>query len=773
MASRRIHAVLRADSVKALRKELDEAIREARGKEREHRRDHDDDDEEREGPSQLAWIYDRARLWAGANDHPDWTALARAREHRERMAHAATLSPGFALGRWEFIGPNAFDAGGGRYVSGRVNAIALDPHDHDTIYAGAAGGGLWKSEDNGITWISLSDVWPYLEVSSIAVDPNDSSVVYVGTGDFPAFGRHYFGVLKSTDAGNTFSILPFGEAAKYSISGIVVDPDDSRIVTMCGGRSGGGGYVWQSKDSGKTWRRAYRNQGDWTTLVIGADDGHGKRAMYACGHDFTLRTNVIIRSFDRGATWTSLSDPKIARQDDLTVAVSPLDARGVYFAGAPDRIVMGSDNYGNTWTDITSSLPVDDDEWENPWYYLTLTCGVLTDPVKREVLFFGLRRLHLWDSAGTGTWTSLPGGHDDIHALTLDPVHPASRVMIGNDGGVYELERTSSGWDLNSRNADLHITQCYRGSASATTPTICLVGTQDNSVASSQSDLRSWGTVNTPHGGDAIAALVNPSNDKIQFAETGVKYHGIARTANRWSTKGVDITPATGTDFLDPMSLPMAIDAHGKHFYWGTDFLWLRSETTGTWTGRIGAQKLAGDEQGVRCIGVAASDDWRVFTGSTDGQVWMGQGPDWLWTRIDNDQFKGIVVSAIAVNPNNEDDIVLCIGGTGVSHVWRCRDTTAATPKWEDVHGTGLGSLPDLPAVGVVRHNAFPDTTWFVALEVGVFVTEDGGTTWKDITLSLGLPNVQLSDLQLIGSDVYLFTYGRGVWLLSPSVNPG
>ena len=776
MASRHIHAVLRGNSVKALRKELDDAIREARAKAgREHKHD---EEEEREGPSQLAWMYDRARLWAGKNDHPDWTALERAREHRERMPHGGALKAGLAIGRWEFIGPNAFDTSGGHYVSGRVNAIALDPGDHDTMYAGSAGGGLWKSEDNGITWVSLSDVWPYLQVSSIAVDPKDSNVVYVGTGDYPLFGIRQFGILKSTDAGGTFSILPAGELSKCAINNIIIDPDDSRIVTVCGGR-GDRGYIWQSKDAGKTWRRAYSHEGDWRTLVIGAPDGAGKRAMYACGHDEDLRTNVIVRSFDRGMTWSQLTEPKIAPLDELTVAASLLDPRTVYLAGVPDgmvktsdRIVMESDDFGATWTNITYDLPVDDDEWKNPWYYLSLACGVLTEPVKHEILFFGLRRFHLWDSTGT-RWTSLPGGHDDIHALVVDPVHPESRVMIGNDGGVYEMARTATGWDLTSRNADLEITQCYRGSASATTPTICIAGTQDNSVASSQSDLRAWGTVNTPLGGDAIAALVNPINDKIQFAETGVVFHGIARTANRWSTKGTDITPATGADFIDPFSMPMAMDANGKHFYWATDFLWVRSETTGTWTARAGAQKLAADNNGVRCIGVAASDDWRVFTGSTDGQVWMGQGPDWLWTRIDDGLFKDTVVSAIAVNPANEDDIVLCIGGTGTSHVWRCRDTSALTRKWEDVNGTGIATVPDLPAVGVVRLNTLPDTTWFVALDTGVFLTEDGGTTWRDVTLRAGLPNVQLSDLQLIGSTVYVFTYGRGVWRLSPSVNPG
>lgn len=766
MSSRRVRSFPRIDSVKALRQELAEAMHEARSDKGEK----GEGEREREGPSQLAWLFDRARLWAGASDRPDWTALRRAHEHRERMAAHEGIRRTLALGRWEFVGPNAFDTGGGHYVSGRVNAIALDPRDHETIYAGAAGGGVWKSTDNGITWVSLSDVWPYQEVSSIAVDPTDSSVVYVGTGDYPIGGQHCFGVLKSKDGGGTFAILPVGEAANCPISGIVVDPDDPRILTICGGH-GGSSYVWRSTDGGKTWARVINDFGAWSKLVLSKSGTDGLRAMYVCGFNVDLGKGCIYRSLDRGESWIPLSEPHIAAQPDLAIALSPLHPERLYYAGTKDRIVMQSDDRGVSWKDVTFDLRRDDFEWDQSMYDFDLACSVLTDPKARDFLFLGLKHLLVWDSNGT-TWSSLPHGHDDLHVLTVDPAHPASRVMIGNDGGVYEQERTGFGWNLNSRNGGLAITQCYRGSASAATANICIAGTQDNAVASSQKDLRAWGQLFPPSGGDAIAALVSPSSDKIQFIEAGVAFHGIGRTADQWKTK-TDITPMTGADALDPFSMPMVMDANGKRLYWASDFLWLRDEASGTWTARAGAQKLAGDGNAVRCIAVAASDDMRVFTGSTDGQVWMGDGPDWVWTRIDGGMFKDTVISAIAVHPWNKDNVLICIGGTGTGHVFLCRHTTAVTPKWEDVSGSGSSGLPDVPAVGLVRDGRSPESTWYVALDVGVFFTEVAGTAWKDITVPYGLPNVQLSDLQPIGSDVYVYTFGRGVWRLSPSVNPG
>ena len=762
MASKPGSSFPHVDSLKAAKRALDDALEEAR-----KRPDEIDEDDEREGPVQLAWLHDRVRLWAGAKDRPDWTALARARRHRERMGRRAAKEPlSRGLGRWEFIGPNAFDAGAGWYVAGRVNAIVIDPKDPATIYAGAAGGGVWKSVDNGLTWIPLSDTWPFLEISSIAIDPTDSSVIYAGTGDFHTGGQRYCGVMKSTDGGATFVPLPVGDAAKCSIAGIVVDPTDPRIVTICGGQ-GKTGDVWRSTDGGATWTAVLNEFGRWSKLVITAPDRLGNRAMFVCGQSLPDQKGRIHRSLDRGATWTALSASWIAGQFNIALAPSPLDGHRLYAMANADRQIFASSDLGDTWTDITFNFPRDPGEWRQAGFNWDLACGTVGTPA-RDLVFGGVRRVSMWDSKGD-KWVPLPHGHDDIHCLTADPANPGRRVLIGNDGGVYEQEHVAHGWDLSSRNASLGVTQCYRGSASPFNANICIVGTQDNAVASSQTDLRSWGRLSPPSGGDAIAALVNPADDKVQFIESGVLFNGISRTADRWKSGGIDITPATGTDTLDDFSKPLAMDPWGTRLYWATDHLWLRDEKTGKWSPRVGGQRLA--NLAVRCLTVAESDPWRVFTGSTDGQIWMGQGPDWTWTRIDR-VTAPLVVSAVAVHPRDKNDILICIGGTKNPHVWRCRDTTAVPPVWENVNGVGADALPDLPGVGLVRDPVNPDTTWYVALDVGVFYTEVGGKAWRDVTVPLGLPNVQLSDLQRIGSRIYAFTFGRGVWRLSPSINP-
>src|SRR3989442_894609 len=93
-------------------------------------------------------------------------------------------------------------------VSGKITALAVDPTNADTVFAGTAGGGLWKSIDAGSTWAPLTDDRESMAIGSIAID-GTGQVIYAGTGeglpgieDLPGQG-----VLKSTDGGARWALL--------------------------------------------------------------------------------------------------------------------------------------------------------------------------------------------------------------------------------------------------------------------------------------------------------------------------------------------------------------------------------------------------------------------------------------------------------------------------------------------------------------------------------------------------------------------------------------
>ena len=112
----------------------------------------------------------------------------------------------------------------------RLAAVAGIPGDPNIIYAGAASGGLWMTEDGGTNWEPIFDDKDVSSVSALAVAASDPNVVWAGTGE--TFIRSNIsignGIYKSTDAGKTWQHM--GLEATGRIGRIVIDPRDPNIV---------------------------------------------------------------------------------------------------------------------------------------------------------------------------------------------------------------------------------------------------------------------------------------------------------------------------------------------------------------------------------------------------------------------------------------------------------------------------------------------------------------------------------------------------------------
>jgi uncharacterized membrane protein len=142
---------------------------------------------------------------------------------------------------WTPLGPVplASDASGTglqdyHQVSGRATAIAIDPADAsgNTVYIGGAQGGVWKSTNaansspSSVTWTPVTDDQATLSVGSIAIQPGNSdptkSVILVGTGEANNSADSYFGlgILRSSDAGNTWTLIPTANNGSLSFSGL-------------------------------------------------------------------------------------------------------------------------------------------------------------------------------------------------------------------------------------------------------------------------------------------------------------------------------------------------------------------------------------------------------------------------------------------------------------------------------------------------------------------------------------------------------------------------
>ena len=108
----------------------------------------------------------------------------------------------------------------------------IDPDFPDTLWVGSAGGGLWKSIDNGNNWNPVAHFPGNTAISVIKMDPHDHNIMYIGTGDRDTSnGVPGNGIFRSSDRGNTWAdISSINSNQKVSwgtITDIYIDPTTS------------------------------------------------------------------------------------------------------------------------------------------------------------------------------------------------------------------------------------------------------------------------------------------------------------------------------------------------------------------------------------------------------------------------------------------------------------------------------------------------------------------------------------------------------------------
>lgn len=226
----------------------------------------------------LKW-FQQSRLGPDGKLHPN--ARNAALRQRERNLARGILGSTSAIegDRWVFLGPAPIHDGEAAYA-GRISALAAHPTDPLVVYAGAAQGGVWKTTNGGASWIPLTDQQDSLAVGSVALAPSNPDVVYVGTGEANQSCSSFFGagILKSMDGGETWSLLGQIPFAGTSVGSLVVHPDDPDVI-WAGNTSGQSGFscseegsglygVWKSVDGGQTWTLI---NGGWSSPLGSSD----------------------------------------------------------------------------------------------------------------------------------------------------------------------------------------------------------------------------------------------------------------------------------------------------------------------------------------------------------------------------------------------------------------------------------------------------------------------------------------------------------------------
>jgi hypothetical protein len=739
--------------------------------------------------------------------------LDRLHEYKKRKAdaHARRIAAPGAAGltalagpfipgakNWTPLGPSVVMNGqavGLPPVGGRVAGIAV-ALGGNIVYVASANGGVFRSDDMGVTWRSCMDSFDLdpeqfastsLACGAIAIDQKDPKRVYVGTGEgdtwaifrsriinaLPAYRG--IGPIRSDDGGGTWAVEPVAAGAPalagQAFFSLAVHPTDRENVVAATSnglyqrvkRSAGAGYEWTQRRAKVHSSVVVASSGattkffaaEWSGGVVSSSDGHTWQS---------LGTGFPKTSVGRIALGVQANNPNIVY---AVVTNTNGILVGVYRLDAP----------ANAWKRIANPpnvLPADSGESQGD-YDLCIS----VDPGDVNTIYIGGSYANIdpypasiWRCRVTaqGSAYRMDGvsigsnAHSDVHTLVHAPGDPNS-LWVGCDGGAF-LNRDPRGSGMfKSRNNGLSCLCTNFFSQHPTDPGVLIAGLQDNGTARATGG-PIWKHVAWGDGGYTLINWADPQqvlafqNGNVLRATDGGQDHSsfsVSATAEQygWSTM---TEPVVGTPYnpARPVDAKTVALGSGQHVYLSKDF-------GKTWPTAI-ALGTSGS-----AFALAFASPTKLYVGTTAGEVLRLDlvGNNWTVTRIHTAvagplPLRGLV-SDIAIDWTDASgaSVYIAFGGSGdYRHVWRFNGS-----RW-DARSGAAGSNRNLLDV---EHNALivdrqAPQNLYVGADIGVWHSSDNGATWEP--LPNGLPDAPVFDLQIHATRRLLraSTHGRGLY---------
>ncbi len=459
--------------------------------------------------------------------------------------------------QWKNLGPSGIDfshdymAPHWGVVSGRIRGLAIHPSDPDIIYAGAGGGGVWKSTDGGNSWTDKSGGLNMITFGAIAIDPGNPEVIYAGTGEYSwqLTERFYYGdgLYKSIDGGNNWvrAGAEFGTVTHFTDLQVSPIHSETVIAAIAGNLQGASPNegVWLSRNSGSEWTRVLPSIG---VFDVAFHPSNPDIVYAACGNHQPMAGFLISR--DGGITFTQSNyglpeSNRIGRiQFDIALS-SPDVIFAVIFdtAFSADGIhtkLYRSENGGTSWNQIAQGVNLTPGG-DQGFYDLCIAVS----PVDPNLILIG--NVELARSTDGQTFTQVrnpagPGGgsdlfdsytHLDHHIIRFAPSNPTT-IYVGCDGGMFRSK--DSGNTFQSVNKNIVSIQSYRVASHKTNPDIIYSGAQDNGFISTHD--RGATPFKLEFLGDGTECFMDYSNTQnIYFATYGGYFGGTFDGGTIWN----------------------------------------------------------------------------------------------------------------------------------------------------------------------------------------------------------------------------------------------
>jgi len=712
----------------------------------------------------------------------------------------------FANLPWQFLGPTN--------ISGRmtdVDVVAPKGKNY-TIYVAGASGGVWKTDNEGTTWLPVFEHAPSTSIGDVTLAPSNPDIIWVGTGEANIFRSSHAGcgVFKSVDAGKTWQHM--GLTDTNTIPRIVIHPENFDLVYVAAS-----GHEWtpnaergvyRTVDGGQNWEKILYID-EMTGAIDLVMDPSAPDTLYATTWQRVRKkwndprnepdygNSGIYKTVDGGRTWVQINNglPEAryrgrigidlcrAKPDILYAFVDnyeilrPADPtaetdsygrpRGDIIKGAT---VYRSDDGGANWRQVSEA----DDYMAS----LSATYGwvfgqIRVDPVNPDRIYVMGLALNVSDDAGK-TFRPLRGMHGDHHGLWIDPDNTDYLVNV-NDGGVVISYDGGETWKQFLDN--LPLVQFFNVSHDMDQPFHVYGSIQDHGSYRAPVDL-SNGRDNIPAaewerapGGEGSSHAIDPTNPDIVYS-AGF-YGTISRTNIRTDESTIIVPkPAEGEPpYRGQWLAPFIISPHNPRIiYHGMNFLFRSLHMGESWE-KISPDltynnpERSGDIQYQTLFTLSESPlkFGLIYAGTDDGRAHVTRdgGRNWQEITFGLEPYRWI--SRVVASAFDEGTVYLTQNGK------RDDDFTAYVWKSTDYGETWISIANNIPCgpVNVIREDPRSGDILYVGTDLGVYVSLNGGDTWH--ALPGQLPTTFVHDLVIHPeADILVAaTHGRGMYALN------
>jgi len=684
-------------------------------------------------------------------------------------------------------------------MSGRITAIDAVVADPNTIYLGAASGGVWKTVNQGASWEAVFEEQPILNIGSIAIQQSNPSTVWVGTGEGNPRNSISLGegMYKTIDGGKSWKKM--GLEKTRNIHRIIVDPSNPNTVYA---GAIGNPYaehpergVFKTTNGGETWDKIlFTNDTSGVADMIMDPSNPNKLFVAMWQHRRTPWSlssggpgSGLYMTFDGGKNWKKLGEKEGLPAGNLGrigLAISRSNPNRVYaLVEATKNGLYKSDDGGQTWSLMNSNPEFVS---TRPFYFQEIAC----DPQNENRLWLIYQMISKSDDAGKNFDVVIPynGIHPDHHAFWIHPTNP-NFIIDGNDGGIGITRDKGKTWLFDE---NLPVGQFYHINVDNEMPYNVMGGMQDN--GSWRGPAYTWmsGGIKNYYwdnlwGGDGFDVM--PDKDDASWVYAMSQGGSVGRynvkTGESWYVKPP--APDLKTTLRFNWNAAIAQDPFSNStIYFGSQHLHRSTNKGASWeiispdlstndSAKIDQRNNGGisiDITGaenfctIMTIAPSSKDNNVIWAGTDDGNVQLTRDGGKTWTNF-RGKIPGLPVGAwipqIQASRYNAAEAFV------VANDYRRGDFKPYIFRTTDFGKTWTRLVDEKKVIGyalcVLQDPTEPNLI-FAGTEQGLWVSLDNGNSfqqWKN-----GYPSVSTYDLaiQEREADLVIATFGRALWIL-------